>query len=59
VYGQESSSALAATGTGLVIFGSHVSVWRLASIGLGLVLIGAAALIAFRRTRRNRNRRGN
>lgn len=57
MYGQESSSALAATGTGLVILGSTVSTWQLASIGLGLILIGVAIILTVRRTRGTR--RGN
>jgi hypothetical protein len=54
MYGHEGSATLAATGTGLVIFGGYVDTLQLLSVAVGLALIGTATLLAFRKTRRRR-----
>jgi hypothetical protein len=57
MYDNGASGSLAATGTGLMVFGNHIGIGTVVSVGLGLILVGAALVFAFRRTHRTRRAR--
>ena len=57
MYDNGTSGMLATTGIGITILGTNIGLTALVSVGLVLILIGAALIAASARTRRTRRPR--